>query len=85
MAENMTTAETVRATTKKSETAFELMLNAIQESISDLASSDNKQDGEDKEDNKEEIQRGTLSDDDEAGWRMGKISKTVQHCMESVW
>jgi len=59
------------------------MLNAIGDSLSNLASSDNKQDGEDEEDDEADTELGKLSDDDEPGWVMGTISKTVQHCMES--
>jgi len=46
----MTTAENVRVTTRKPDTTFEEMLNAIGNSLSDLASSDDEQSGEDKED-----------------------------------
>jgi len=59
------------------------MLNAIGDSLSDLASSDDEQDREDKEDDEEDIELGKLSDDDEPGWVMGTITKTVQHRMES--
>jgi len=53
---------------------------AIGESLSDLASSD---DGEDGEDEDEETAQGKLSEDDEPGWVMGTITKTVQPRMES--
>jgi len=59
------------------------MLNAIGDSLSDLASSDDEQDGEDEEDDEEDTELGKLSDDDEPGWVMGTITKTVQHRMES--
>jgi hypothetical protein len=81
--QDMMTAETGGATTGKSETTFEEMLNAIRDSLSDLASSDDEQDGEDKEDDEEDTELGKLSDDDEPGWVMGTINKTVQHGMES--
>jgi hypothetical protein len=67
----------------KPEMTFEEMLNAIGDSLSKLANSDNKQDGEDEEDDEEDTEIGKLSDDDEPGWVMGTISKTVQHRMES--
>jgi hypothetical protein len=75
--QDMTTA------TGKPEMMFKEMLNAIGDSLSDLASSDDEQDGEDEEDNEEDTELGKLSDDDEPGWVMGTISKTVQHHMES--
>ena len=81
--QDMTTAENGGATTGKPETTFEEMLNAIGDSLSDLASSDDEQDGEDEEDDEEDTELGKLSDDDEPGWVMGTITKTVQHCMES--
>jgi len=79
---DMTTAERMGATTKKHETMFEEMLNAITDSLSDLAISHYHQDGEDKEDDEEDTEVGKLSDDDEPSWVMGTMSKTVQHRME---
>jgi len=74
---DMTTA------TGNPETTLEELLNAVGDSLSDLASSYNEQDGEDEEDDEEDTELGKLSDDDEPGWVMGTISKTVQHHMES--
>jgi len=59
------------------------MLNPIGDSLSNLASSNEEQDGGDKEYDEDDTELGKLSDDDEPGWVMGTISKTVQHCMES--
>jgi len=81
--QHMTTAENRCATTRKPETTSGEMLNAIVDSLSDPASSDDRQDGEDEEDDEEHTELGTLSDDDEPGWVMGKITTTVQHRMES--
>jgi len=53
---------------------------AIGDSLSDLASSD---DGEDGEDEDEENEQGKLSEDDEPGWVMGTMGKTVQQRMKS--
>jgi hypothetical protein len=53
------------------------MLDAIGDSLSDLASSDNQEDRE----NDEDTEHGTLSEDDEPDWAMGTISKTVQQHM----
>ena len=58
------------------------MWNAIRESLSDLPSSKNEQEGEDKEDDEEESELSKLSDDYEPGWVMCTVTKTVQHCME---
>ena len=58
------------------------MLNAIGDSLSDLASSDDEEDGEDWDDEEEDAAGGKLSEDDEPGWVMGTISKTVEHRME---
>jgi hypothetical protein len=59
------------------------MLTAIRNSMSDLASSKDEEDGEDKDDDKEDTGHGNLSEDDEPGWVMGTISKMVPHRMES--
>jgi len=79
----MTTAENVWATTGKPETMVEEMLNAIGDSPSDLPSSNDKPNGEDEGDVEDDTELGKLSDDDEPGWVMGTMSKTVQHHMES--
>jgi len=81
--QDITTAGNGCVTTGKPETTFEEMLNAIRESLSDLASSDDEQDGEDEEDDEEDTELGKLSDDDEPGWVMGTITKMVLHRMES--
>jgi len=80
--QDMTTAENGGATTGKPETMFEDMLNAIGDSLSDLASSDDEQNGEDRADDEEDTELGKLSDDDEPRWVMGTITDTVQHRME---
>ena len=81
----MTTAENVGATTGKPKTTFEEMLNALGDSLSDLESSDEEQDGEDEEYDADDTEHCKLSDDDEPGWVMGTLSKTVQHRLESFW
>jgi hypothetical protein len=65
---------------REPEKKFEKMLVTIGDSLSDLASSDDGDDGED-EDN-EETKQGSLSKDDEPGWVMGTITKTVPQHME---
>jgi len=76
----MTHAEIAGLTPREPEKTFEEMMAAIGDSLSDLASSDNGEDGEDED---EETELGTLSEDDEPGWVMGTISKTVQQRKES--
>jgi len=76
-------AEKARSTTKKPEDTFKEMLNAIRDSVSDLESSDNEEDAEDEEDDEEDAELGKLSNDDEPGWVIGTISKSVQHCLDS--
>ena len=76
--------ETGHSTTTRPEITFEEMLNAIGDSLSDVASSEDEEDGEDEDDDAEHTGHGKLSEDDAAGWVMGTISKTVQHHMESI-
>jgi len=63
--EDMNTAENTGVTTIMQEKKFEEMLNSIGDSLSDLASSNNEQDGEDEEDVEEDTELGKLSDDDD--------------------
>jgi hypothetical protein len=72
-----------QSTTRKPEKTFEEMLNAIGDSLSNLVSSNDEEDGEHKED-KEDTELGKLSEDDEPGWVMGTISKTVQYHKEGL-
>jgi len=62
---------------------LEPLLTVIIDSLSNLASSDDEEDGEDENDN-EDTEVGKLSEDDEPGWVMGTISNTVRHSMDSV-
>jgi hypothetical protein len=81
--EYLRNVENTRLTTTKPETAFDEMLDAIRDSLSDLSSSDNEENGAD-EDIEENTALGKLTEDDEPGWAMGTICKTVQHWMENV-
>jgi len=67
------------STTTKPDITFEEMLNAIGDSLNDLASSEDEEDGEDEDCDEEDPGHGKLSDDDEPGWVMGRISKPGQH------
>jgi hypothetical protein len=79
---DMTTAENVGATTEKPETTVQEMLNHVGDNLSNLGSSDGEQDGEDKEDDEEDTELGKLGDDDEPGWVMGTIFKSVLRRIE---
>jgi hypothetical protein len=71
--DDMTHAEIVGFTSRQPEKTLEKMLVAIGDSVSDLACSDNREDGEDEDDG--ETEQGNLSEDDEPGWVMGTITK----------
>jgi len=73
-------AEIAGLTFREPEKMFEEMLVAIGDNLSDLAISDNGEDGEDEDD--EETKQGMLSKEDEPGWVMGTINKTVQQRMK---
>jgi hypothetical protein len=74
-----------RSTTTTPARTFQEMLNAIGESVSDLATSQYEEDGEDEDDDEEDTGYGKLSKDDNPGWVMGTIAKTVQHRILSFW
>jgi hypothetical protein len=78
--DDMTQVEIAGLTSRNPEKTFEEMLVAIGDSLSDLASSDDGEDGEEEDD--EDTEQGNLSEDNEPGWVMGKITKTVQQWME---
>jgi len=78
--DDMMQAEIAGLTSREPEKMFAEMLVAIGDSLSDLASSDDGEDWEEEDD--EETEQGNLSEDDEPGWVMGKIIKTVQQRME---
>jgi len=81
--EHMRNVEKARSTTTQPETTSEEMLNAIGDSVSDLARSEDEEDVEDKDDDEEDTVLGKLCEDDQPGWVMDTISKTVQHRMQS--
>jgi hypothetical protein len=67
-------------TSREPEMMFEEMLVAIGDSLSDLACSNDGEDGEDED--AKETEQGKLSEDDEPGWVMGTITKMIHQCME---
>jgi len=78
--DDMTHAELPGLMSKKPEKTFEEMLVAIGDSLSDHASSDDGEDGEHEDD--QETEQDKLGEDDEPGWVMGTITKTIQQHME---
>jgi len=81
--EDTWTANDAGLTTRASEKTFSEIIFAITDTLSDLPSSNDGEDGQDEDD--EETEQGKLSEDDECGWVIGKISKTVHHRMEMFW
>jgi len=81
--EHILSVEKARSTTTKPEMTLEEMLNAIGDSLSNLASSDDEEDGKDEDDDEEDTELGKLSEDDEPGWVIGTIFKTVKDWIES--
>jgi hypothetical protein len=77
---NMLRAEIPGLTSRQPEKTFEGRLVAIRDSLCDLASSDNGKNGEDEDD--EETEQGKFSEDDDPGWVMGTITKSVQQSIE---
>jgi len=81
--EPMGNVEKGRSTTTKPEITFDEVLNAIGDSLSDLASSGDEEDGEDEDDDEQDTGPGNLSEDNEPGWVIRTMSKAVHHRMES--
>jgi len=70
-------------TTRELEKLLPDMMVAIGNCLSDLASSDDEEDGQDEVDADTEL--GKLRNDNNPGWAVGTISKTVKQCMERMW
>jgi len=81
--EDWKNAEKAQLIIRKSDNAFQEVLDAIWDSMNDLRSSENEEDVENTEDIAEDIELANLSEDDKPGWVIGTISKTVQHQMRS--
>jgi hypothetical protein len=79
----MTHAGSAGLTSREPGKTFEEMLVAIGDSLRDVASSNDGEDGEDVDDEKTEQRK--VSEDDEPGWVMGTIIKTGQQRMERLW
>jgi len=79
-------AEILGLMNREPEKIFEEMMVALSDSLRDLASSNDWEDGEDEDD--EETAQGKLSEDAEPGWVIGTITKMVQHISKmyfSLW
>ena len=81
--EHIINVEKPRSTITKPETTFEEVLNATWDSWSNLASSNVEEEGEDEDDDEEDTEVDKQTKDDEPGWVMGTMSKTVQQPVES--
>jgi hypothetical protein len=81
--EDIEAAENTGVTTRVPKKSFHVMIIAIGDSQSNIACSEDGEDGDDYDDNGTE--RGQLSEDDKPGWAMGTITKTVLMCMEMFW
>ena len=81
--EDMRNTEKAGLTSTKHKTTFEEMFDAIGDSLSNLACSDDGENGQDEDDDEDDSEQGQLSADDKPGWVMHTIPNTVQHCMES--
>jgi len=82
--EDMTNVGKVGLTTRKPEKTFEEMLNVIGHSLSDLASFNQEEDGEDQEDDENYTELGKLSEDDKPGWVVGTIPRMVQQRIQRL-
>jgi len=78
--EDTVMAENACLTTREVEKTFKEMMVATGVSLSDIASFNDGEDGELK--NEEDTEQGKLSEDDERGWVTGTISNIVPQHME---
>jgi hypothetical protein len=78
--EDIQNAENVGLTNREPEKTFHKSIVAIRDSLSNLARPNDGEDGKDEDD--EETEQGKLCKDDEPGWVLGTITKTVQQMME---
>jgi hypothetical protein len=83
--EDMRNAKTTESRSRKSVNTFEVMLYAIRDSLSNLASANDDEDGEDEEGDEKESQLGKMSEDDIPDWVIGTISKTVVQNLKPYW
>jgi len=79
----MGNVEKAWSATTKPEITLKEVLNAIGDSLSDVASSDAVDDGEDEDDDEGDTGLCKLSEDDQPSWELGSMSKTGHPRMES--
>jgi len=77
-------AENAGLTTRKPKYTFEEMLNTIGDSLSDLATSHDEDDGEDDENDWEDTELDNLGEDDQPSCVMGTISEIVTQRIECL-
>jgi len=78
--EDTEAAENAGLTRREHEITLNEMVVAIGDSLGDLASFDDGEDGEVEDD--QEIEQGYLYEDDKPGWVMGTMTKMVERTME---
>jgi len=69
--------------TREPKATFYRMSVAIEDSLSNVPTSNNQEDGEDEND--DDTEQGQLTEDDEPGQAMCRISKTMQQGLDRVW
>jgi hypothetical protein len=72
-------------TTRKHEKLFEEILNAIRDSLNDLPTTDDVEDGEDEAFDEQDTELGNLRRGSEPGWVLGTTFETVLYCMVRFW
>jgi len=78
--EDTRTADIAGLMTRESDKMFQEIIVTIRDCLSDLARSDDGEDGEAEDD--ERTEQGKLCEDDEPCWVIGTISKMVSQRME---
>ena len=73
-----------RVATDTTKITFEEMLEAIGDSINNIATSD-EEDDKDKEEDGEDNVNSELSDDNKPNWIVGTINKLVQKLLDTFW
>jgi len=82
--EDMKNAGKTGLTTRKPGTTFRVMLGAIKDSLSDIGTFEDWEDGGDRCEVDDNTEQGKVSEDDKLGWVMVIMSKMVVHQMEHI-
>jgi len=75
---DMRNAEQGGLTVRKLENTIEAMLNIFGDSLSDVATSDDEEDGEGDDEDEEDLKLGKLSEVEKPSWLMGITTRIVQ-------